>query len=152
MKKKNRIKKDNEIQELKKQLNDYKKTEEEKIYYNIPHLETEEEAAQNIADIYERKDKKARTFAPKHNVKKKYDSDIDFGDSDLEDFNLDNKRKKKDTRKKNDYNINYININGLDKDGYNINGLDKDGLDKDGYNINGIKGTREKYPNKKLIG
>ena len=52
---KNRIKKDNEMQELKKQLNDYKKTEEEKIYDNIPYLETEEEAAENKADIYERK-------------------------------------------------------------------------------------------------
>ena len=38
---------------------------------------------------------------------------------------------------------------GLDKDGYNINGLDDYGLDKDGYNINGIKGTREKYSNRK---
>ena len=46
---KTRIQKDNEIEELKKQLNDYKKTEEEKIYDNIPHLETEEEAAENIA-------------------------------------------------------------------------------------------------------
>ena len=81
MKKKNRIKKDNEIkryeqeiQELKKQLNDYKKTEKEKIYDNIPYLETEEEAAENIADIYERKDNKARTFAPTHNVKKREDN------------------------------------------------------------------------------
>ena len=63
MKKKIELKKDNEIkryeqeiQELKKQLNDYKMTEEEKIYGNIPYLETEEEAAENIADIYERKD------------------------------------------------------------------------------------------------
>ena len=40
------------------------------IYDNIPYLETEEEAAENIADIYEQKDNKARTFAPKHNVKK----------------------------------------------------------------------------------
>ena len=43
-----------------------------------------------------------------------------------------------------------ININGQDKDGYNINGLDINGLDKDGYNINGIKGTREKYRNRKI--
>ena len=70
MKKKNRIKKDNEIkryeqeiQELKKQLNDYKNTEE-----NIPYLKTEEEAAENIADIYERRDNKARTFDPPHSV------------------------------------------------------------------------------------
>ena len=132
------------MQELKKQLNDYKKTEEEKIYDNIPYLETEEEVAENIADIYERKDNKARNFAPKHNVKEKHD--FDFDDSDIEDFNLDNKKKIRE----NIHNINYININGLDKDGYNINGLDKDGLDKDGYNINGIKGTREKYPNRKI--
>ena len=70
MKKKNRIKKDNEIkryeqeiQELKKQLNDYKNTEE-----NIPYLKTEEEAAENIVDIYERRDNKARTFDPPHSV------------------------------------------------------------------------------------
>ena len=46
MKKKNRIKKDNEIkryeQELNKKLNDYKNTEE-----NIPYLETEEEVDDN---------------------------------------------------------------------------------------------------------
>ena len=66
----NRIKKDNkikryeqEIQELKKKINDYKNTEE-----NIPYLENEEEAAENIAHIYERIDNKARTFAPPHNV------------------------------------------------------------------------------------
>ena len=52
--------------------------------------------------------------------------------------------------KKSNFNEHGININGLDKDGYNINGLDKDGLDKDGYNINGIKGTRKKYPNRKI--
>ena len=70
----NRIKKDNEIkiyeqeiQELNKKLNDYK-NKEEKIYGNIPYLETEEAAAENIADIYERRDNKARTFAPPHNV------------------------------------------------------------------------------------
>ena len=28
-------------------------TEEEKIYTNIPYLETEEEAAENITDIYD---------------------------------------------------------------------------------------------------
>ena len=39
------------MQELRKQLNDYKKTEEEKIYGNIPYLETEEEAAENIRYI-----------------------------------------------------------------------------------------------------
>ena len=71
MKKKIELKKDNEIkryeqevQELKNQLNDYKKREEEKTYGNIPYLETEEEAAENTADIYQRKDNKARTFAP----------------------------------------------------------------------------------------
>ena len=48
------------------------------------------------------------------------------------------------------FNINYININDLDKDGYNINGLDEYGLDRDGYNINDIKETREKYSNRKI--
>ena len=90
-------------------------TEEEKIYDNIPCLETEEEAAENIADIYERKDSKARTFAPKDNkartfapkdnVKKKYDFDDsddfdDFDDSDIEDFNLDNKIKIQEKKRK----------------------------------------------------
>ena len=40
--------------------------------------------------------------------------------------------------------------NGFDRDGYNINGLDKDGLDRNGNNINGIKGTRQKYPKRKI--
>ena len=82
----NRIKKDNkikryeqEIQELNKKLNDYKNKEEEKIYGNIPYLETEEEAAENIADIYERRDNKARTFAPPHNV-----DDIEESDEEIE--------------------------------------------------------------------
>ena len=104
-KEKNRIKKDNEIkryeqeiQELKKELNDYKKAEEEKIYGNIPYLETEEEAAENIADIYEQKDNKARTFAPTHNVddntRKKYNFDDieDFDFDDIEDFDFDDKK------------------------------------------------------------
>ena len=76
-----------EIQELRKQLNDKndcKNTEE-----NIPYLETEEEAAENIADIYERKDNKARTFAPPHNV-----DNCDDIEDDIEDFDFDDKRKK----------------------------------------------------------
>ena len=97
-----------------------KRQKKEKIYANISYLETKEEAAaENIAGIYERKNNKARTFAPPYNVEK----------SNFNEYGLD--------------------INGLDKDGYNINGLDDYGLDKDGYDINGIKGTREKYPNRK---
>ena len=34
--------------------------------------------------------------------------------------------------------------------GYNMNGVDKDGLDRKGDNINGIKGTRKKYPKRKI--
>ena len=82
----NRIKKDNkikryeqEIQELNKKLNDYKNTEA-----NIPYLETEEEAAENIADIYERRDNKARTFAPLHNVDDIEESDEEMEESDEE--------------------------------------------------------------------
>ena len=69
MKKKNRIKKDNEInrckqeiQELKEKLNDKNDTsenKEEEIYDgdDIPYLETEEEAAERIADFHEKKGK-----------------------------------------------------------------------------------------------
>ena len=97
MKKKNRIKKDNkikkyekEIQELNKKLNDYK-NKEEKIYGNIPYLETEEEAAENIADIYERRHNKARTFAPPHNVEEIEESDEEIEESDEE---IDEKKEK----------------------------------------------------------
>ena len=46
-----------------------------KEYDDIPYLETEEEAAENIADINERrdvrkKDNKARTFAPQDSAEK----------------------------------------------------------------------------------
>ena len=44
--------------------------------------------------------KKEDNKAPKHNVKKKYGFD-DFDDSDIENFNLDNKKKK--IREKNIY-------------------------------------------------
>ena len=50
-----------------------KKVEEVRTLANMPPLETEEEAAENIADIYEQrdrksKDEKARTFAPPDNA------------------------------------------------------------------------------------
>ena len=105
--------------------NDYKKTEEEKIYGNIPYLETEEEAAENIADIYEQKDNKARTFAPSYNVEE--ETDI------------------YERKEKSDFNEYGINIDGLDRDGYNLNGVDKNGIDRNSYNINGIEGTRKKH-------
>ena len=75
-----------EIQERNKKLNDYKNKEEEKIYGNIPYLETEEEAAENIADIYERRDNKARNFASPHNVDDIEESDEEIEESD-EEFN-----------------------------------------------------------------
>ena len=102
---KNRIKKDNEIkryeqeiQELKKKSNDYKKTEEEQIYGNIPYLETEEEAAENIADIYERRDNKARTFAPPHHVDDNTRKKDNF--DDIEEFDEKTKKYMKETFKK----------------------------------------------------
>ena len=48
------------------------------------------------------------------------------------------------------YNINGLDEYGLDEDGYNINGLHRNGLDRNGYNINGVKGTRKKYPKRKV--
>ena len=129
-----------------------KRQKKKKIYANIPYFETEEETAENIADIYERKDNKARTFAPPYNVEE--EADI--------------YERKDDTRKKekSDFNEYGINIDGLDKDGYNINGLDEYGLDRDyytingvdrngidrnGYNINGIGGSKKKIPKKKNL-
>ena len=149
---KNRTEKDNEIkrykqeiQELKEKLND-KKTEGEKIYANIPYLETEEEATENIVDIYERKDNKARTFAPPYNVEE---------EADIYELKDDTRKKGKsdfnkyginiDGLDRDGYNINRLDERGLDIDGYNINGVDRNGIDRNGYNINGIKGTRKKY-------
>ena len=66
---KNRIIKDNEIniykqkiQELKEKLNDKDdaskiKSNDDEIYDDIPYLETEEEAAERIADFHEKKGK-----------------------------------------------------------------------------------------------
>ena len=76
-------------------------------------------------------------------VRKKYVIKDDIKD-DIKDFNFDDKRKKSN------FNEHGININGLDKDGYNINGVDEYGVNKDGFNINNIKGTRKKYPNRKI--
>ena len=88
---KNRIKKDNEIkryeqetQELNKKLNDYKNKEEEKIYGNITYLETEEEAAENITDIYERRDNKAIIFASPHNFDDNFDEEIKKSDEEID--------------------------------------------------------------------
>ena len=77
------------------------KRQKKKIYGNIPYLETEEEAAENIADIYERRDNKARTFVPPHNVddntrKKDNFYDIEESDEEIEEFDeeIDEKTKK----------------------------------------------------------
>ena len=152
---KNRIEKDNEIkrykqeiQELKEKLNDkndYKKTKEEKIYANIPYLETEEEAAENIVDIYEQKDNKARTFAPPYNVEEEADIYERKEKSDLNEYGINI-----DGLDRDGYNINGLDEYGLDRDGYNINGVNKNGIDRNGYNINGIEGTRKKYSKRKV--
>ena len=54
---KNRIKKDQEIQELKKKLNDKDVTREIKSNDDITYLETGEKAAEGIADFHEKKRK-----------------------------------------------------------------------------------------------
>ena len=80
----------------------------------------------------------------KDNTRKKdnFDDIEDDIKDDIKDFD--------DKRKKSNFNKHGIDINGLDRNGYNINGLDINGLDKNGYNMNGIKGTREKYRNRKI--
>ena len=71
----------------------------------MPPLETEEEAAENIANIYECRD----------DTRKKEESDFNKYGIDINGLNRDG------------YKINGLDKDGLDKDGYNINGLDKDG-------------------------
>ena len=141
---KTRIEKDNEnkryeqkIKKLEEEINDYKEKEEEKTYANIPYLETAEEAAENIANIYEQKNNKARTFALSYNVEEeagfnKYGINIDRLDKD-------------------GYNKNGLDGNGLDRNGYNINGLDRNGLDRNGYNIMVLKELEKNIQKEKLI-
>ena len=95
----------------------------------MPYLETEEEAAENIADIHEHK----------NNTRKK-----DYTRKKESNFN-------KHDMDKNGYNINGVDKNGLDRNGYNINGVDKNEINRNGLNINGIKGTKKRYPKKILI-
>ena len=123
----------------------------------MPYLETEEEAAKNIADINKqkdvrKKDDKARTFAPsdsaeknKTNKTEKIVSDsnkddyknikIFYDDDDDDDDNI------KISYHDNDDNIKISNDDGniiisCDDNDYKINGLNKNGLDENGYNIN----------------
>ena len=111
------------IEELKKlKQKDLDNKNELKDNDKMPYLETEEEAAENISDIYEHK----------NDIRKKeYGIDVNGLDRD-------------------GYNINGIDKNGTDRDGYNINGIDRNGTDRDGYNINGIKGTKKNIQKKIL--
>ena len=68
----------------------------------------------------------------------------------IADFHKRKKESKKSGDEDDGYNENGLDINGLDRDSYNINDLNEYGLDRNGYNINSIKGTRIKYPNKRL--
>ena len=65
-------------------------------------LETEEESAENIANIYESRD----------DTRKKEKSDFNEYGIDINGLNRDG------------YNTNGIDENGLDRDGYNINGIE----------------------------
>ena len=126
-----------------------------KEYDDMPYLETEEKAAENIADINERrdvrkKDNKARTFAMSDNAEKSEtnktikivnDSNKDdddnknikiFYDDDDENIQIIRNNENIEIIRNNDYKINGFDENGLYENGYNING----------YNINGIKITK----------
>ena len=71
----------------------------------MPYLETEEEAAENIADKKEqkdlrKKDNKARTFAPSENTEEATKNEIDLNEvdnliSDINDFSHNNNNKVK---------------------------------------------------------
>ena len=134
-----------------------------KEYDDVPYLETEEEAAEDIADINEqrdvrKKDNKARTFAPsdsavknKTNKTKQIVSDSNKDDDDNKNIKIfydDNDDNIKISYHDDDDNKNISNDGGNikisydddddDDDGYKINGLDKNGLDENGYNTNGL--------------
>ena len=134
-----------------------------KEYGDVPYLETEEEAAEDIADINEqrdvrKKDNKARTFAPsdsavknKTNKTKQIVSDSNKDDDDdnknIKIFYDDDDDNIKKSYHDDDDNKNISNDVGNikisyddddDDDDYKINGLDKNGLDENGYNTNGL--------------
>ena len=101
------------IEELKKlEQKDLDNKNELKDNDNMPYLETEEEAVENISDIYERRN---------DTIKK------------------DDTRKKDDNYNINGYNINGYNINGNNLNGFDRNGLDINVLDINGYIINAKK-------------
>ena len=146
-----------------------------KEYDDMPYLETEEEAVENIADINEqrdvrKKDNKARTFAPSDNAGKSEtnktkkivsDSNKDDVDKNIKIFYDDDDDDVIKIIHDDDENVKIIcdgenikiirdsayKINGLDKNGLYESGYNINGLDENGYNINGIKGTKKKNPN-----
>ena len=134
-----------------------------KEYDDVPYLETEEEAAEDIADINEqrdvrKKDNKARTFAlsdsavkNKTNKTKPIVSDSNKDDDDNKNIKIfydDDDDNIKISYHDDDDNKNISNDGGNikisydddddDDDDYKINGLDKNGLDENGYNTNGL--------------
>ena len=118
-----------------------------KEYDDIPYLETEEEVAENIADINERrdvikKDNKARNFAPSDSAEKNKtnktekivsDSNKDDDYKNIKIFHDDDDNIKI-TYHDDDDNIKISNDDGnikisYDDNDYQLNGLDKNGLD-----------------------
>ena len=77
---------------------------------------------------------------------------INKNDTEEEEAKEEEEEARDDTRKKekSDFNEYDIDINSVNKDYYNINGVDENGVDKNGLNINGIKGSRKKYPKRKV--
>ena len=88
---------------------------------------------------------KIKNLANKNDTAIEYDTNIPFLETEKEAARDDTRKKEKS-----DFNEYNIDINSLNKEGHNINGVDENGLDKNGLNINGIKGTRKKYPKRKV--
>ena len=112
--------------QLKENIEELKKLEKKDLdnkNEKIPYLETEEEAAENISDIYERRNDDTR----KKDDTGKKDDKYNINGLDTNGYNI------------NGYNINGYNINGLDRNDYNINGYNINGFHKNGYNINNKK-------------
>ena len=88
---------------------------------------------------------KIKNLVNKNDTATEYDTDIPFSETEEEAARDDTRKKEKS-----DFSECNIDINSLNKDGYNINCVDENGVDKNGLNINRNKGTRKKYPKRKV--
>ena len=146
------------IEELKKLEQKYLDNKNElKDNDKMPYLETEKDAAENISDIYERRnDIRRKEYGIDINGLDRDGNNIngiDKNGTDRDGYNINGIKgtkkkypKKNLKHKKDDDGVLYdqygFNLTGFNKDGYDIYGFDIDGLNKDGLNKFGYKKIR----------